>query len=149
MPDHLIDVQADSLLLEVAVIAVAGVSSLQVGAVAVDTGVANQALRAVSGVSFAGKESYLVQIEAGESIKRVTRLTEALVAARIIDTLSDLPTRTDLRLTLVDVLTERVAGVSRVTGAGVGALQVAAVSLSTDVRHKTLVNIRAGRVVSL
>ena len=52
-------------------------------------------------------------------------------------------------LTLVDVLTERVAGVSLVTGAGVGPLQVDAVSVATDVLHLALVNIQTGPCVLL
>ena len=47
-------------------------------------------------------------------------------------------------LTLIDVLTEVLAGVSLVTGAGVGPLQVDAVSVATYVLHLTLVNIQAG-----
>ena len=52
-------------------------------------------------------------------------------------------------LTLIDVLTEVLAGVSLVTGAGVGPLQVDAVSVATDVLHLTLVNIQAGPGVLL
>ena len=76
-------------------------------------------------------------------------MTEALVAARIIDTLSDLSTRIVLGLALVDVLTEGVTRVSRVTTAGVGALQVTAVSSSADIRHETFVNISTGPIISL
>ena len=52
-------------------------------------------------------------------------------------------------LTLIDVLTEVLARVSLVTGAGVGALQVEAVSVATDVLHLTLVHIQAGPAVLL
>ena len=47
----------------------------------------------------------------------------------------------EFHLTLVDVLTEVLAGVPLVTGAGVGPLQVDAVSVATDVLHLTLVHI--------
>ena len=52
-------------------------------------------------------------------------------------------------LTLIDVLTEVLAGVSPVTVAGVGALEVETVSVATDVLHLTLVNIQAGPGVLL
>ena len=52
-------------------------------------------------------------------------------------------------LTLIDVLTEVLAGVSLVTGAGVGPLQVEAVSVATEVLHLTLVHIQASPAVLL
>ena len=50
-------------------------------------------------------------------------------------------TKIEFHLTLIDVLTEVLAGVPLVTGAGVGPLQVDAVSVATDVLHLTLVHI--------
>ena len=52
-------------------------------------------------------------------------------------------------LTLINVLTEVLAGVSQVTGAGVGTLEVDAVSVAADILHLTLVNIQAGPPVLL
>ena len=42
-----------------------------------------------------------------------------------------------------------MAGVSQVTGAGVGTLEVDAVTVATDILHLTLVNIQAGPPVLL
>ena len=79
--------------------AVAAVAALLVGAVPIHAGVANHTLKQ-SWSSQGGQaisSVYLVQIKAGDSVEQEARLTETLVAARGIHTLSHRPTET-LRL---------------------------------------------------